>query len=285
MNEFLENIMNTTSELLAKGKNRFEIFIKEIQSTEFYSNLNDFEKKTIGMAALTPFSMFLLYDIMKKYNWEKKKKLVKSLVYNPDKASRNTFSKQRAQDIEKKLIFFEPRKEYKKSIKILEIIQDTYYEEHPREPQNVYPTDFALIYYNLKYPKYIPVSFDAHVNFKYRNWLKTKTRLLSDLLPVLRQNLDDFSCIYPSEIESGKKYMLDSNILISYNKKTDHGILSRQMFSEVIHDDTIELCVVPTVLEEIDFRANSHNRFSDHVVFYDKYKKNPEKYEKKNRRY
>jgi len=270
MNEFLENM-----------KNKFEIFKEKIIATEFYSNLNDFEKKVIGLVALTPGSIFLLFEIMKKYEWEKKKELVESLVYNPEKAHRKTFSINRAHVIEKKLTFLEPRHEYKKSIKILEIIQDTYYEDFPNVRRSVYPTDFALIYYNLKYPEYIPVSFDDHVNDGYLRWLKTKTKLLSELLPVIGQKLDTFSCIYPFQIKPNGKYMLDSDVLISYHESDDRAIETRQMLSQVIKDGTIDLCVIPTVIEEISDKGFYHTRFPDLDVFYEKYKKNREKYKKK----
>ena len=277
MHEFLENIINSTNELLTKGKNKYEAF----KESEFYSNLPEFIKRAGGWIALTPLSMFLIIKALGEKFRKEKTRVITHYVHDPKNTYDPAFSKKRAKEVSKKLKFFEYDETDPKMIETLALfykMQDKFHKEDINGEYKTYrsrmPTDFALLYYSLLNPDLIPVSYDKDLYSTFKTWLANEDNDVLD--EELREKFDFnlLSPIRPSKVTSGHKYLLDSNIIIGYRiwppdpekfktpkKRHDETIRRAQksediteMFRQAIKDDSIELHIVPMVIEEIDFK-------------------------------
>lgn len=240
-----ETIKNVTSELIESTRNKITELSNRIQSTDFYSDLPEFIKKTGGWIALTPLPVIFLFVRIK--NSSNTEKIIKKRVSDP----------KIAKDIATKLVFLEPGEDYPASKKIINNIHRNYRIYTQETKPSGYPADSALIYFALTNHNLIPISYDGHILKEMIKW-PYLPKFLSD---NLKKNIKNFKSITAKDIESNNKYILDANIFIHYEDNSQQGREIRNMFDKAIKDDTITLFVIPTVLEEIDKEHKFHKRF------------------------
>ncbi len=306
MYEILENVKNSTSELLKKGMNTYEEIKENFQATEFYSNLPEFLKKAGGWIALTPLSMVLIIKALGETFKKEKTRVIKHYVHDPTKKYDPAFSEKRAKEISKKLMFFEYDETNPKMIETVALffrMQDKFHKDDIfgdyKKPRSRMPTDFALLYYSLLNPDLIPVSFDSDLFDAFKTWLTDSENDVLD--EELRKTLDFnlLSPITPFKVTSGNKYLLDSNIIMGYKiqpvnpkyfpdprkrhneeiKRANQSEDIKEMFRQAIEDNSIELHIIPLVIEEIDYKDGHFGKVEYDILdrakkeFYEKRKK------------